>query len=221
MAAKATDPSRNGELLAERAYGALRRRIVALEIPPGAPISEERLMAEIGVGRTPIREAIKRLALQNLVTVHPGRGTFASEINITDLRSIFDVREVLEAHAARRAARARRQPDLEAIEDLRARLAEGRGAGDPYAMMAVDGEVHRFIYRCARNPFLEATLETYLNLALRLCHYVLDYIPALSAEIGEHHEAILGAIRDGDDERAAGAMAEHISTFEREIRDAI
>ena len=220
-APNAANQSRNGELLAERAYSALRRQIVSLEIPPGAPISEERLMTEIGVGRTPIREAMKRLALQNLVTVHPGRGTFASDINITDLRSIFDVREVLEPHAARRAAGHRRAVDLEEMEALRARLAEGQEALDPYAAMAVDGEIHRLIYRCARNAFLESTLETYLNLALRLCHYVLDYLPALPTEIAEHHDVILGAIRDGDRERAGEAMAEHIRAFERDIRNAI
>ena len=195
-AARHAQQNPGGELLAERAYAALRRRIVALEIAPGAPINEERLTAELGVGRTPIREAVKRLALQNLVTVFPGRGTFVAEINITDLRSIFDVREVLEAHAAHRAALHRREASLVALEGLRAQLGDGGAAGDPQAMMAVDGEVHRFIYACARNPYLESTLETYLNLALRLCHYVLEDLPALPAKIGEHHEAILLAVRE-------------------------
>jgi DNA-binding GntR family transcriptional regulator len=92
------------ELLADRAYAELRDRIVTLRILPGSPIDEDLLGQELGMGRTPVREAIKRLALENLVTVFPRRGTFASEINITDLAHISDVRAQLEGHAAYRAA---------------------------------------------------------------------------------------------------------------------
>ena len=84
------------ELLADRAYIQLRDRIITLQIPPGAPIGEDRLGEELAMGRTPVREAVKRLALENLVTVFPRRGTFASDINITDLTHICDVRTVLD-----------------------------------------------------------------------------------------------------------------------------
>src|SRR3954447_8137142 len=117
------------ELLADRAYVALRDRIVALRIPPGAPINEDALGRELRMGRTPVREAIKRLALENLVTVFPRRGTFASEINITDLAHISDVRQQLEGHAAYRAAggRGAAPPPRAAGGLTRARRAE-RGA---------------------------------------------------------------------------------------------
>jgi DNA-binding GntR family transcriptional regulator len=90
------------ELLADRAYAGLRDRIVTLRIPPGAPIDEDLIGAELEMGRTPVREAIKRLALENLITVFPRRGTFASEINITDLAHVSDVRAQLEGHAGER-----------------------------------------------------------------------------------------------------------------------
>src|SRR5690349_24167012 len=91
-------------LLADRAYRALRDRLVTLRIPPGAPIDEDAIGRELKMGRTPVREAIKRLALENLVTVFPRRGTFASDINITDLAHISNVHQQLEGHAAYRAA---------------------------------------------------------------------------------------------------------------------
>jgi DNA-binding GntR family transcriptional regulator len=87
------------ELLSDRAYAALRDRLVSLEIPPGAPIDEEALTGQLGVGRTPVREAIRRLALERLVVVYPRRGTFAATINITSLTDITDVRVQLEARA--------------------------------------------------------------------------------------------------------------------------
>ena len=98
----APDGQAGREPLADRAYAELRDRIVTLRIAPGAPINEEALGRELGLGRTPLREAIKRLALENLVVVFPRRGTFASEINITDLTAISDVRVQLEGHAAYR-----------------------------------------------------------------------------------------------------------------------
>src|SRR5579862_2319971 len=107
-------------LLADRAYVELRDRIVTLQIAPGAPIDEDFLGRELAMGRTPVREAIKRLALESLVTVFPRRGTFASEINITDLNHISDVRMVLEGHAAYRAAQritAEQRRELAALQD--------------------------------------------------------------------------------------------------------
>src|ERR1700739_308008 len=109
-------------LLADRAYVELRDRIISLRIPAGAPIDEDRRGAELEMGRTPVREAIKRLALENLVTVFPRRGTFASEINITDLAHVSDVRVQLEGHAAYRAAeritQAQRAELAELLEEL-------------------------------------------------------------------------------------------------------
>src|SRR5438067_10859738 len=91
-------------LLSERAYAALRDRLISLAVAPGAPIDEDALTRELGVGRTPVREAVRRLALERLVVVYPRRGTFAAAINITSLSDITDVRVQLEAHAAERAA---------------------------------------------------------------------------------------------------------------------
>src|SRR3954449_9055184 len=100
----ANESAASGELLADRAYAELRDRIVTLAIAPGAPINEDALGRDLEMGRTPVREAIKRLALERLVTVFPRRGTFASEIKITHLAAISDVRVHLQGHAARRAA---------------------------------------------------------------------------------------------------------------------
>src|SRR5690349_11207968 len=133
------------ELLADRAYAALRDRIVALRIAPGEPINEDALGRELDMGRTPVREAIKRLALENLVTVFPRRGTFASEINITDLAHISDVRQQLEGHAAYRAAE--RLTEAQGIElaALLEELGHSAGSDDVEALMELDTRVHRFI----------------------------------------------------------------------------
>src|ERR1700748_3743892 len=126
------------DLLADRAYRALRDRLVTLRIPPGAPIDEDAIGRELKMGRTPVREAIKRLALEKLVTVFPRRGTFASEINITDLAHISDVRAQLEGHAAYRAAERITQEQRAELAGLLAELDIHRGADDLEALMELD-----------------------------------------------------------------------------------
>ena len=210
-------PAPSGGLLADRAYEALRDRIVTLHLAPGAPIDEDALGRELDMGRTPVREAIKRLSLENLVTVFPRRGTFASEINITDLAHISDVRRQLESHAAYRAAQRITEAQRAELDALLAELAGSQGSDDQEALMALDARVHRFVHRCAGNPFMEETLGRYLNLSLRIWHLVIDRLPHLFARVHEH-EDLLRAIADGDAEGAHDVLAEHIGTFEREIR---
>ncbi len=124
--------------MGDRAYAELRDRIVTLRIAPGAPINEDALGKELAMGRTPVREAIKRLSLENLITVFPRRGTFASEINITDLAHIADVRVVLEGHAARRAAE-RLTPEQRApLDALLAELDRNQGGEDADELMGLD-----------------------------------------------------------------------------------
>jgi DNA-binding GntR family transcriptional regulator len=205
-----------GELLADRAYVELRDQIVTLALPPGAPINEEALGRELDLGRTPIREAIKRLALENLVCVYPRRGTFVSEINITDLAHISDVRVELEGHAAYRAAQRLTPSQREELDGLLDEIAQ-RANGDADALMGLDARIHRFVYRCAGNPYLRDTLERYLNLSLRIWYLVLGRLPHLFERVHEHDE-LLHAIRDGDADRARAIVADHVATFEREIR---
>ena len=209
-----------GELLADRAYAELRDRIVTLVIPPGAPINEDALGRELKMGRTPVREAIKRLALENLVTVYPRRGTFAAEINITDLAYVSDVRVQLEGLAARRAAEHATGPQRAAAEELIAELQRSRGSDDTAALMELDTRVHRFLYEAAGNPFLETTLARYFNLSLRIWYVVLDRLPHLFARVHEH-EMLLRAIVDGDADRAHEIVGEHIATFDDEIRSVL
>jgi DNA-binding GntR family transcriptional regulator len=207
------------ELLADRAYAALRDRIVQLRIAPGAPINEDELGRELDMGRTPVREAIKRLALENLVTVFPRRGTFASEINITDLAHISDVRQQLEGHAAYRAAERLTAAGRAEVDALLARI-ERPGDAPRDELMALDAEIHRFVHRASANPYLEETLGRYFNLSLRIWYLVLDRLPHLTERVREHR-ALLEAVRDGEADRARAIAAEHVGTFATEIRSVL
>src|SRR5579875_1684576 len=205
------------ELLADRAYDELRDRIVTLRIAPGEPIDEDALGEELGMGRTPVREAIKRLALEDLVTVYPRRGTFASEINITDLAHISDVRAQLEGHAAFRAAQRLTAELREELQLLLARLGEVDGGRGHDELMGADAAVHRFVHRAAANPYLEETLRRYFNLSLRIWYLALDRLPHVGAREDERTQ-VRQAVAGGEAERAREVMARHVEFFERLLR---
>ena len=200
----------------EEAYLRIRDRIVSLDMPPGSVVNEARLRENLKIGRTPIREALQRLARENLVKSVPHRGTFVTDVNITDLARITEVRVVLEAHAARLAAEKLASTDREAIEDMLA-VVERRSVTDQRELMQLDQKIHQLVYRAARNPFLEATLERYLNLSLRLWYLVLDREIRLREAVDEHVE-LLRAILSGDGDLAEQIMRRHVTGFEHEIR---
>ena len=200
----------------EVAYARILERIVSLEMPPGSVVNEARLRDELGIGRTPIREALQRLARENLVKSVPHRGTFVTDVNLTDLARITEVRVVLEAHAARLATEKLAAADRESIEELLELLARGY-VTDQRDLMQLDQRIHRTVYRAARNPFLESTLERYFNLSLRLWYLVLDHEVRLREAVDEHVE-LLRAILAGDGELAETLMRRHVIGFESEIR---
>ena len=200
----------------EEAYTRILERIVSLEMLPGSVVNEARLREELKIGRTPIREALQRLARENLVKSIPHRGTFVTDVNITDLARITEVRMVLEAHAARIAAEKLGSADRAAIQALLRQLGGSR-ITDQRDLMHLDQRIHRAIYRAARNPFLEATLERYFNLSLRIWYLVLDHEVRLREAVDEHVE-LLRAILAGDGELAETIMRGHVTNFEREIR---
>jgi DNA-binding GntR family transcriptional regulator len=207
--------------LAERAYAELRDLIVTLRLPPGSPVQEDALGDRLRVGRTPLREAVKRLEAERLVVIHPRRGTFVAEVNLTDHAMVSDVRRELEGHAAARAARRATAEERTGLRALAASLPDapaddraGREQG-----MRLDTEVHRAIHRAAHNGFLEADLGRYLNLSLRIWYLVLDRLPPV--DLAGEHVPMLEAIADGDARRARRLAAAHVEHFERSVRAAL
>ena len=104
--------------LADQAYYAIRELIVSLELAPGSAIKEPELTARLGIGRTPVREALRRLAQERLVEVYPRRGMFVTTVDVRDLARLCEVRAVLEPEAARLAAERATRADLEEIGAL-------------------------------------------------------------------------------------------------------
>ncbi|MEV4729812.1 GntR family transcriptional regulator [Saccharopolyspora sp. NPDC049426] len=204
--------------MAERAYAAIQDQLIMLDIPPMSPIDDLALSEALGIGRTPVREALKRLEVDRLVVSYPRRGTFASGVDITDLASISDIRVHLEPLAARRASE-------NASEVMRAELTELAEViqDDDVVLksrpelMQWDLRVHRSIYRAAGNPHLEDTLVRYNNLATRIFCVFLDRVTHFDRHVDEH-VGLLRAVADGESREAEKIAEEHVAGFEKAIR---
>jgi len=195
--------------LADKAYHEIRGLIVSLELAPGALIDERELIGRLEIGRTPVREALRRLAHERLVEVYPRRGMFVTGVDVRELARLSEVRELLEPEAARLAAERATDGDR---DQLAALLAELDASGSE--LMDLDERIHRAVYRAAHNDLLEATLEQYYVLALRIWSIALDRAHELEEAV-EAHRTLLEAIQAGDAERAADTMRAHVQDFEQ------
>ena len=204
------------ESLAERAYAAIRELIVSLDLVPGAVIDERELIERLGIGRTPVREALRRLAQEQLVEVYPRRGMFVTGVDVRDLARLSEVREAIEGQAARLAAERATDADRAEIDALLGELDAHAGSGER-ELMGLDERIHHAVYRYARNEFLRTTAEQYFVLALRIWYLALDRAQELEGAVLEHR-ALLEAIRDGDGAAAETTMRDHVQHFEQAMR---
>jgi GntR family transcriptional regulator, rspAB operon transcriptional repressor len=205
---------------ADLAYQEIRALIVTLELPPGSLLSEPELQARLGLGRTPVREALRTLAHERLVEVYPRRGMFVAALDPRDLSSLSEVREQLEPYAARLAAERRTDEDLAVIAALIADLDAVAEAPDMRRLIELDQRIHHHIYRCAHNDFLQDVCDQHYMHALRIWFLALDRVSHLGDAVAEHRD-LLVSVRDGDAERAAKVMSSHVTGFESEVRRAI
>jgi DNA-binding GntR family transcriptional regulator len=208
--------------LADKAYLAIRDKLIMLEISPGEPIDDDLLAASLGMGRTPIREALKRLEGDRLVVSYARRGTFATGMDIADLAHVSEIRLQLEPLAARRAAERAPRTIRAELDDLASRVeAMDIARTDRTELMRWDLTVHRAIYQAANNPHLEDVLIRYDNLATRIHCMFLDRLTAMDMHIVAEHVALLRAIAAGDAEGAENLARDHVLGFERAIQAVI
>lgn len=202
--------------LSDRAYHLIKHKIITLDLPPLAAIDEQALMEDLQLGRTPIREALQRLAAEDLVFFAPRRGMFVADISITDLQKIFEARVVLEGFCARLAAQRATQEQVSEMQAVVHELAWVRD-GDNRALMAVDERFHNLLYEAADNEFLADTLRRLHALSFRLWHLMLDRLGSVRRAMEQHVE-ITSAIEARDPDLAEQVIQQHVAEFQQEIK---
>ena len=206
------------KLEADRAYLDLRDRIVTLRLAPGTVLREDELMRELVVGRTPLREAVKRLALENLVAVQPRRGTFVSAVEAADIVNITEVRAELEGYAAELAATATgRRPSRAAAEALLREVERAGAPGDQDWLMRFDERIHRFTWEAAGNPYLHRDARALLHPLA--AHLVPGARPPARARPRRARSDAIWSRRcsPATPPSARSIMREHVLDFQREL----
>ncbi len=215
----------------ERAYGYLRERFETGSLRPGDRVSDLALTRAIGVSRTPIREALNQLASEGLIEFIPHRGAFVRQPDLREIEEFYELRELLEGHAASRLAAA---PDPVALAELGSRVdemaamvAELTSEEDSLSAEAtrrqrrLDLEFHRILLEACGNRRLRRIVEESRILARPFEAMEPRMWPASLRSAHREHAAILQAIRDGDSQAAHHAMTAHIHSSLGNIRRAL
>jgi DNA-binding GntR family transcriptional regulator len=196
----------------EAAYEELARLIVRAEIEPGAPIEEGALMERLGVGRTPLREALQRLIHQALVQHLPNRGYFVTTASATELFRVFELREQLEVLAASLAAERCNAASLEAYRLFLEAARQGivRHGDDREWNIATDHAFHDLVARASGNSYLQADITRYYNLSARVLYLSGQRMALVRDEI-DRYAAMQDALERHDVEAAVAVMRAHMS----------
>ena len=203
--------------LSEQAFQAIRQMIVTLELAPGAVVRDDLLQQQLGLGRTPIREALQRLVRDQFVTIIPRRGMYVSSIDVSELSTLYETRAILEPYVMRLACARGRTADWGAMA---AALGRAETSNSPTQLLEIDRECREIVWSAAGNRFLTDTLDMLYAQSDRLWHLYLADVAALDHVIDEHR-AILAALVDGDGERAAALIESHMRAFNDKIGDAV
>ena len=203
--------------LAERAYTDIEELIVTLKLAPGTVLTEATLSKQLGIGRTPIREALQRLARERLVRILPRRGVMVSEIDIKAQLRLLELRREVERLMARSAARRADSWQREQFAEIAARMESCAVNSDEVAFMRADREFNDLCVEAARNEFIVGSMDMMSALSRRFwfLHYRQAADMPLTARL---HAAVARAIGQGDADAAAAASDTLLDTIERFTR---
>ncbi len=206
------------------AYDWLKKQIITLDFPMGSCLVENTLCRDLGMGRTPIREALQQLAAEGLVTILPRKGIFVSNINFTDFENLIEVRIMLETHVVRRLARNRMlvggvDPDrLEQIRALFDNVAELVEAGDIDALLVIERKFHQGLVALLNNPLLDDLAEHIFDLVTRT--WYLSFKNRTKKDLAETLQENLDVFEkvcQGDAQAAEDAIVEHVMNFRSKV----
>ncbi|SEL17826.1 GntR family transcriptional regulator [Roseovarius nanhaiticus] len=203
-------------------YGVLRDEILNLTLAPGSPIDEVQLSERLQMSRTPIREALVRLAAEGLVTTLPNRSTVVASIDFLNLHTFFDAITLMYRVTTRLAAENRTKADLEAIRARQSDFARAVAAQDALEMIGTNREFHAAIAAAGRNPYYEGLFLRLLDEGRRLLRlYYSSFDDRLPQQYVTEHEEIIAAIEAGDIAECDRLAKGHADQITNQIRKMI
>lgn len=203
----------------QHVHDILRDEILTLALPPGSMIDEVRLAERFGMSRTPIREALVRLAGEGLVVTLPNRSTMVSNIDVANLHAFFDAITLMYRVTTRLAAQHHRLTDLPVIRQHQADFARAVADQDALAMIATNWAFHAAIAEAGRNPYFATLFNRLLDEGRRILRlYYQSFADRLPQQYVDEHEAIVAAIAAREVEKADRLAQAHADQIVRQIQ---
>jgi DNA-binding GntR family transcriptional regulator len=213
----AAEPVLTTATLSQQVYQHLRMGILANDYPPGTPLPEEALAARFKVSRVPVREALRRLASEGLVTLTPRQGATVSSLSPKQFLDAYQVREALEVLAIRLALPHLTPDDMKELDELQERMRRAASANESDEFFGANAAFHaRFVER-AGNGDLKVIYEGLIDRMRRYRWPSMELRGGMDRSVEEHQE-ILDAVQAGDVEAAAHLLAEHIHVPQRMLQ---
>ncbi len=193
-----------------KVYELLKERIVKNDLKPQEYLNEQLIAKDLGVSKTPVREALQKLEHERLVVIIPNKGTFVANVTIDRIRELFEIREILECAAARLAAGLPSRGQFESVLQTHPSFTISDG-GELRHQLLSGYQIHTRIVEAVENSYLT---DYYQNILAHIVQVRVFFIRRLGMkrlhETVEEHRTILKAIVDGDAEKAETAMRDHL-----------
>lgn len=206
--------------LSDQVYEQVKHLIVCGDFAPGRLLSERELVADLDVGRTPLRQALQRLEQEHFLTVVPGGGYLVAEITFDGILHILELRRPVEALSARLAAKWSSPRDVEKLEAFIYSASRPTERADGYWHLAMDGQFHDLVASASRNIYVRTTVNQLFSLTQRALISSRHEVPRVDQEVGFYRE-LTQAIALHDQEKAEALMLEHIVEFEPDFTNGI
>ncbi len=213
-------PHLNHATLSEQVYQHLRQQILSNLLPPNAALPEKVLATQLRVSRVPVREALRHLAADGLVTLKPRQGAFVSSLSPQQFLDAYRVREALESLAIRLALPHLTAQDLDELGRLQEEMRRHAGAGEADPFFAANRAFHALFVERSRNDYLKGIYFPLMDQMRRHVSSSLGLRGGLERSV-EEHQAILAAVHAGDADEAARLLREHIHVPQRALEAAV
>ena len=206
------------------AYEKIYQKIVSLDFEPGQRLEEKQLIEALGMGRTPIREALLRLVGNNMVESQPGRGYIVRPITLQNIKALFEMMKILETGVADLAVRQNTDPFLVKMEEASVAVKSAIENGNTLGLVDANHDFHQYYAQCSRNEYLVRGISQIRSEAKRLSY--LSYVNEIDSgsPLNEHfdsviheHDKIMALLRDKDAKRLKETVLEHIKAFQSRI----
>lgn len=202
--------------LTDVVHAALKEAILDSKLAPGSRLDEVKVAGDLGVSRTPVREALQRLAAEGLAVIVPHRGAFVVSLSMKDVEELYEMREALEGHATRLAATRATRASLVALEQVLQEYAEAVQQDDRDRIVLLDSQFHDGVARAGRNGRLLQAIQSYRE-QLRLLRTTSVAIPGRPARSLQEMTAVLKALKSRDPDAAEGEMRRHIRSVSDDV----